>query len=102
MLVLAMDVAVQTQGQDLKEEEVKLLRRCWLLDHRVEGAMLVKEVVVASLFLDFEQNKEKKQPIRTNQQPQLQDKTKLQHPAHNLAPLFPLDTEVPKKRKQSR
>ena len=61
-------VVVQLEGVDLKEEEVKqeflvikevLVAGIEGVDYKVDKGLLVKEVVVASLFLDFKQ-KEKK------------------------------------------
>ena len=61
MLVLAMDVVVQIQGQDSKEEEVTLLRKCVCFLITGSKKSNHSKFVVASLFLDFEHNKEKKQ-----------------------------------------
>ena len=89
-------VVVQLEAVDLKEEEVKpelfvikevLVARIEGVNYKVDKGLLVKGAVVASLFLDFEQNEKKEttHPLkRRNQQPQLPDKTQLHHPLHQL------------------
>ena len=60
---VAMDkVVVQIEVVDLKEKEVKRVSIAQIegVNYRVEEPLLVKEVVVASLFLDSKQHEKKK------------------------------------------
>ena len=68
-MAVAIDVlVVQLEGVDLKEEEVKqdllvikevLVAPIEGVDDKVDEGLLVKEVVIESLFVDFEPNQKK-------------------------------------------